>query len=282
LNILTFDIEEWFHLLELPATSKPELWGNFEQRIEANTDRILMLLEEVDVKATFFILGWVAAHYPGVVRRIADAGHELGIHSMNHSLVFLQSRRAFAEDLKTAAGLVGDVTGQAVKMFRAPGFSVVESTLWAFEELIAQGFVADSSVFPAARAHGGFPSFPTDKPCIIDVQGMRLYEFPLNTSDVFGNRVVFSGGGYFRLIPYSFIRQLTLQSTYVMSYFHPRDFDPGQKILPGMTPYRIFKSYYGLNGSFDKLKKWVHEFHFCDISTAIAKTNWEEAVILKI
>jgi len=282
LNILTFDIEEWFHLLELPATSDPGSWGDFEQRIGRNTDRILTLLAETDVKATFFILGWVAQHYPDVVKRISDAGHELGIHSWDHSLIFMQSRRAFSEDLKRSCGLLGDITGKPVTMFRAPGFSIVESTLWAFEELVAQGITADASVFPSSRAHGGFPSFPSDKPCIIDVKGIRLYEFPLNTSHLFGTRLVFSGGGYFRLMPYPLIRLLTRHSSYVMTYFHPRDFDPGQEILPGMSPYRIFKSYYGLSGSFGKLKKCLHEFHFSDISTAIEKIDWDNAMVIKI
>jgi peptidoglycan-N-acetylglucosamine deacetylase len=282
LNILTFDIEEWYHLLELPATSNPSQWGNFEHRLEANTDKLLMLLDETKVKATCFVLGWVAKEYPEVVKRWSDAGHELGIHSYDHSLVFMQSRRAFSEDIKRSCGLVGDISGKPVTMFRAPGFSIVESTLWAFEELVEHGITADASVFPASRAHGGFPSFPTDHPCIIDVRGTRLYEFPLNTSDAFGTRMIFSGGGYFRLMPYAVIRSLNKSSNYVMSYFHPRDFDPGQKILPGMTPYRIFKSYYGLTGSYDKLKKWLNEFEFIDMSTAIKRINWDEAKVIRI
>ncbi len=282
MNILTFDIEEWFHLLELPASCKPELWGNFEQRIEANTDKLIRLLDEKQVKASCFVLGWVAKEYPGVVKRLADAGHELGIHSYDHSLVFMQSRRAFSEDIKRSCGLVSDITGKPVTMFRAPGFSIVESTLWAFEELVAQGITTDTSVFPASRAHGGFPSFPTDKPCIIDVRGMKLYEFPLNTSSFLGTRMIFSGGGYFRLMPYPLIRRLSKQSNYVMTYFHPRDFDPGQKILPGMTPYRIFKSYYGLKGSYNKLKHWLDEFEFIDLSTAISRIDWDNVKVIRI
>ncbi|MFH1120034.1 MAG: polysaccharide deacetylase family protein [Bacteroidota bacterium] len=282
MNILTFDIEEWFHLLELPATGNPELWSSFERRLEANSDRLLSLLDEMNVKATCFVLGWVAKEYPDVIRRWADAGHELGIHSYDHSLVFMQTRRSFSEDIKRACDLVGNISGKPVTMFRAPGFSIVESTLWAFEELVEQGITADSSVFPASRAHGGFPSFPTDQPCIIDVRGTKLYEFPLNASKLFGARTIFSGGGYFRLMPYPIIRRLNRNSNYVMTYFHPRDFDPGQKVLPGMSPYRIFKSYYGLGGSFDKLKHWLKEFEFTDMSTAINRINWDEALVIRI
>ncbi|MBK9359028.1 MAG: polysaccharide deacetylase family protein [Bacteroidales bacterium] len=282
MNILTFDIEEWFHLLELPATSKPELWGGFEHRLEANTDRLLLLMDEMGVKATCFVLGWVAQEFPQVVKKLAEAGHELGIHSYDHSLVFMQSRRAFAEDIRKSCDLVGNISGKPVTMFRAPGFSIVESTLWAFEELVEQGITADSSVFPASRAHGGFPSFPTDQPCIIDVRGFKLYEFPLNTSKYLGTRMIFSGGGYFRLMPYPIIRNLSIGSNYVMTYFHPRDFDPGQKVLPGMSPYRIFKSYYGLGGSYNKLKLWLDEFEFVNISTAIRRINWDEAKVIRI
>lgn len=282
MNILTFDIEEWFHLLEVSATSKPELWGNFEKRLDENVERLLLLMDEVGAKSTCFVLGWIAEEYPSVVRKLAEAGHELGIHSYDHSLVFAQSPHAFAESLKRSCGLISEISGKPVTMYRAPGFSIVESTLWAFEELIKQGITADASVFPGSHAHGGISSFPTDQPCIIDTRGGRLYEFPLNTSLLFGRRVVFSGGGYFRLIPYSLLSMLTRRSKYVMAYFHPRDFDSGQKILPGLSPLRIFKSYYGLKGSYDKLKQWLQEFEFVTMGTAIERINWEDAKVIKI
>ncbi len=282
MNILTFDIEEWYHLLELRSSSRPEQWVGFEPRLEANTERILSLLEETNVKATFFAMGWIAQRSPSVIRKIAAAGHELGVHSWDHTLVSHQARNDFREDVKRSCGVVGELAGTAVRMYRAPGFSIVESNMWALEELANQGIIADASIFPASRSHGGFPSFPVDKPCIIDAKGMKLYEFPLNTTRYFGRKTVFSGGGYFRLMPYSVIKRLTNRSPYVMSYFHPRDFDPGQKLLPGLSPYRIFKSYYGLHNSLDKLRNWLSEFEFVDIGAAIQKINWEEADTIRI
>lgn len=282
MNILTFDIEEWYHLLELRSTSKPEQWVKFEPRLEANTDRILSLLDDTGVKATFFAMGWVATQSPGVIRKIASCGHEVGIHSWDHALVSKLTRQEFREDIRRASHSIADITGVQSKMYRAPGFSIVKSNLWALEELAEQGFTADASIFPASRSHGGFPDFPVDRPCIVESGGLRIYEFPLNTTRYFGFKTVFSGGGYFRLMPYNAIKRLTRRSDYVMSYFHPRDFDPGQKFLPGLTPLRLFKSYYGLNNSIDKLKRWLTDFEFIDIDEAIRRTDWNKAEIIRI
>lgn len=282
MRILTFDIEEWFHLLELESTSSPDQWVGFEPRLEANTERILMLLSESGIKATFFIMGWIARHSPSVIRRIAEAGHELGVHSWDHTLISKQSRMEFREDLKRSCGEVSGLSGTPVRMYRAPGFSIVPDTIWAMEELMRQGIVADASIFPASRAHGGYPSFPVDHPCIIEAGGMQLYEFPLNTAKFFNHRVVFSGGGYFRLLPYKMIRKLTNRSSYVMSYFHPRDFDPEQKMLPGLSPLRMFKSYYGLHGSLGKLNRLINEFNFSDIGMAIEHIDWSKAYVHRI
>lgn len=282
MRILTFDIEEWYHLLELDSTSRPDQWVGFEPRLEANTERILMLLSESGIKATFFVMGWIARHSPSVIRRIAEAGHELGVHSWDHALISKQSRMEFREDLKRSCGEVSGLSGTPVRMYRAPGFSIVPETVWALEELMRQGIVADASIFPTSRAHGGFPSFPVDQPCIIKAGGMQLYEFPLNTAKFFNHRVVFSGGGYFRLLPYEIIRKLTNNGSYVMSYFHPRDFDPGQKMLPGLTPLRMFKSYYGLHGSLGKLARLISEFDFVDIGKAIEQNDWSKAYVYRI
>lgn len=282
MRILTFDIEEWYHLLELESVSRPEQWEKLEPRLEANTERILAMLEESGTKATFFVMGWIARRSPGVIRKIADSGHELGVHSWDHRLISQQSREEFREDLKRSCGEVGNLSGKPVRMHRAPGFSIVPKTLWAFEELIRQGITADASIFPGRRAHGGFPSFPSDRPCIIEAAGMRLFEFPINTVGILSQKLVFSGGGYFRLMPYPVIRFYTRRNSYVMSYFHPRDFDPGQKLLPGLTPIRIFKSYYGLHSSAHKLTQLLNEFEFIDVAAAINQFDWGKAFVYKV
>lgn len=280
MHILTFDIEEWFQLLEHPATRTPEQWRTYEERIIRNTDRILQLLANTGQAATFFVLGWIAEKYPDVVRKIENNGHEVGLHSFNHILAWEQSRNSFRQDTQRGIKVIEDITGKKVSIYRAPGFSINESTLWALEILIESGITTDASIFPAARAHGGFRSFPVDRPCLIDFQGFQIKEFPINAGMLAGNRIIFSGGGYFRLWPYFAIRMLTLNSDYVMSYFHPRDFDATQPMLKGLSYIRKFRSYYGLSATEEKLMHWLSDFSFTDLRTASASFDWTKATIV--
>jgi polysaccharide deacetylase family protein (PEP-CTERM system associated) len=281
-NILTFDIEDWFHILDNDSSRGEKQWANFAPRLERNTDRLLDLLAATGVRATFFCLGWVAEKHPGVIKRIHAAGYELGSHSYRHQLVYEQSREEFVHDLEGSLGRLEDLTGTKVLAYRAPGFSITRSNTWAFEVLAAHGIEIDSSVFPASRAHGGFPGFGTAQPAIVDHAGMKLKEFPINTVGLAGQQLIFSGGGYFRLLPYPAIRRLMATSPYVMTYFHPRDFDPDQPVLPGLKWHRVFKSYYGLRSAFDKLKRLLQEFPFVDLRTAEKAIDWRNQPVVKV
>ena len=157
MNILTFDVEEWFHLLDFDATRTEAEWGNYEVRIHDNVDRILDILDRTNTKATFFIIGWVAKTYPEVVKKIA-AKYQIGTHTMNHQLVWQQTPEQFREDVDSSIKLLQDITGQPIEGFRAPGFSIRESEPWAFESLSELGIKYDCSVFPAQHAHGGMAS----------------------------------------------------------------------------------------------------------------------------
>jgi peptidoglycan-N-acetylglucosamine deacetylase len=145
---------------------------------------------------------------------------------------------------------------------------------WAFAALAESGIEIDSSVFVSSRAHGGFAGFGSAEPCLIKHQGIVLKEFPVGTGRIIGRQIVFSGGGYFRLLPYFQIRQMLRQSTYAMTYFHPRDFDADQPRLPGLPWRRVFKSYVGLGSSFEKLKMLLKEFQFIDIKEADTAIDW--------
>ena len=153
----TCDIEEWLHLLDNDSTRSEEQWKGFEVRIYENMERIFRILEETDTKATFFVIGWIAKTYPDIVRQIASK-YQVGSHTMNHQLVWQQSREAFKEDVSSSIKLLEDITGQKVEAFRAPVFSIRESEGWAFEILHELGIRMDSSVFPAHHALGGMPS----------------------------------------------------------------------------------------------------------------------------
>lgn len=274
MKVLTFDIEEWFHLLDNDATRSEEQWLSFEKRIESNVGRIMDVLDSTNTRATFFIIGWIAKKYPQLVKRIAER-YEVGSHTMNHQLVWQQGRDIFREDVFSSVKLLEDLTGKKVTAFRAPGFSIRESEEWAFEILHEAGITTDCSVFPASHAHGGMPSYPIQKPSVISCQGVEMKEFPITYKSLAGKHLIFSGGGYFRLTPYWLIKKWTKeQNDYLMSYIHPRDLDPGQPRITELSPLRRFKSYCGIKTAERKLRRWLTDFDFVDLATADKSIDW--------
>ncbi len=274
MNILTFDIEEWFHC---DFISGNDNWSNYEVRIHDNTDFILDTLLQYNRKATFFILGWVAEKYPELVKKIHSQGHEIGCHSMKHRLVNTLSPKQFREDTLCALKTIEQIIGEKVIMYRAPAFSVTKDTPWAFEILNELGITHDASVFPAKHDYGGFPSFGNSEPSIIETNGVFIKEFPINTLQLFNQSIVFSGGGFFRLFPYYLIKKWTTESDYVMTYFHPRDFDNDQPMLKHLPLMRKFKSYYGLKGSSSKFEEFVSDFETTSMLDLSKKYDWNKA-----
>ncbi len=274
MNILTFDIEEWFHLLDFDATRTEAEWGKYEVRIYENVYRIFRLLEQTDSRATFFIIGWIAKRYPELVREIASR-YQIGSHTMNHQLVWQQSSAEFREDVYSSQALLEDITGQKVTCFRAPGFSIRQSETWAFEILAELGIEYDCSVFPATHAHGGMPQYGIAEPALLTSGEYTIKEFPVTTKNLFGRHLIFSGGGYFRLAPYSLIKRWSKQcEDYLMTYIHPRDLDGEQPVLEGLSMARRFKSYVGVKRAEEKLRRYMTDFKFVDIATADATIDW--------
>lgn len=282
MNILTFDIEEWFHLLDNASTRSEKEWSNYESRIHRNMDKIFSILEKSNYQATFFIVGWIAKKYPEIVKKIDSSGYEIGSHTNMHQLMYEQKREEVQDDLKRSIDILQSITGKKVISFRAPGFSITECNSWVFETLAEQGITHDSSIFPAGRSHGGFPSYSEAKPSIIDMNGYRIKEFPINTTSFMGVKLIYSGGGYFRITPYSFIKNWTKNSQYVMAYFHPRDFDPDQPVIQDLSPIRKFKSYVGLSTCMNKLEKWTDEFQFTDLKGADKSIDWSNTPIIRL
>ncbi|MCL9775474.1 polysaccharide deacetylase family protein [Vibrio methylphosphonaticus] len=274
MKVLTFDIEDWFHILDNPSTKEIDQWKKFESRLSLSVDRILNALEDRDQKATFFILGWVAEQHPEVVHRIIDSGHEIGTHSYGHQLAYNQSRQEFGEDLGKSIAILENISGEKVKAYRAPGFSIVKNNTWAFEILVENGIEVDSSIFPANRSHGGLPDFESSEPCIGSVFNKELKLFPINSKSFLGRSFIYSGGGYFRLFPEKFLRYCFSHDDYIMTYFHPRDFDPEQPVLEGLNFLRRFKSYVGLNGALAKLELILDENEFVSLDKAVDTVDW--------
>jgi peptidoglycan-N-acetylglucosamine deacetylase len=277
MNILTFDIEEWFHVLNNPSTDQESSWGSFEYRLRSNFDRILNLLNNSDNIATFFCLGWIARKYPEIIKEIHAAGHEIGSHSNAHQLIYRYDREFFRNDLEVSVKSLEDITGEKIKAYRAPGFSLVASTLWVFEELVNQGIEYDCSIFLGNHSHGGRIKTFGHNPSVVNIDGKIIKEFPVNSVRVIAKEVAFSGGGYFRFLPYPIIKQLMNRSKYIMAYFHPRDFDYEQPIISDLSLFRKFKSYYGLKNSFAKAEKFVKDFDFVTLNHADKLINWSDA-----
>lgn len=282
MNILTIDVEEWFHLLDNESTKTSNQWKNFEVRIHENMERIFSLLDRHNQKATFFCLGWIVDNFPEIIKEIARQGYEIGSHTQMHQLIYEQTPQEFNHDLERSVKTMEDLTGQKVKYFRAPGFSIREDNKWAFEVMASHGIEVDCSIFPVPRAHGGFPSYKQPVPSILNYNGIELKEFPINYVTILGKPLVFSGGGYFRLIPDKLLRHFTKQSDYVMTYVHPRDFDPKQPMLKDLPLLRKFKSYVGLKGAEKKLEQWLADFDFVDLGTAVKQTDWKKVPIVNL
>ena len=229
-----------------------------------------------------FVVGWMAEKYPEIIREISNRGYEVASHTHLHQLSYEQDQKTFYNDVEKSIKTLEDCTGNKIRAFRAPGFSITKNNLWAFEALHELGITIDSSVFPAGRSHGGLPSYGEAIPSFIEYNGIKLKEFPINTYEILEKSFIFSGCGYFRLFPYKIIKNWTLQSNYVMAYFHPRDFDYSQPIVPGLSLTRRFKSYVGLKKCKPKLEQWLTDFDFMNLNQADQSIDWDQVPIIKL
>ncbi len=282
MKILTFDIEEWFHILDNKSTKTEKQWLNYESRIHRNMEIIFEIIDKKKLTPTFFIVGWIAEKYPEIIQEITNRGIEIGSHTHLHQLIYENDKNTFYKDVEKSIKTLEDCSGKKVRSFRAPGFSITEKNKWAFDILYELGIEIDSSIFPAKRSHGGISSYDTKYPSLISYNGVYIKEFPINYYSLLNSKIIFSGGGYFRLMPYNLIKQLTYKSDYIMSYFHPRDFDFEQPIINDLSFFRKFKSYVGLKNCKFKLEKWLEDFQFMNLDDAYSLIDWDNTQIIKL
>lgn len=264
-NGLSVDVEDWFHVGAFEDVIARGDWDAIASRVEDNVARILDMFAAAEVSATFFTLGWVAKRHPALIRRIADAGHEIASHGSDHARVFNFTPKQFSEDLKIARAILEDASGQMVSGYRAPSFSIDKRNLWAFEELAAQGYAYSSSVAPITHDHYGWREAP--RFAFHPLPGSELIEIPVTTAILGGRRVAAGGGGFFRVLPYAFsrwaIRQVNRRDERpAVFYFHPWEIDPDQPRVANAPIRSKLRHYTNLDKMADKLRELVLEFRW--------------------
>lgn len=266
MNFLTFDLEEWF-TYDLFKKGKSSF---YEPILESYLNQILDLLDEKRIKATFFCLGSIARTHPNIIKHIFDRGHDIACHSDKHKFLTTLTVDEFREDTIRAIDSLQQCVGKKVSMYRAPAFTITKRNKWALEILIESGIEIDSSIFSANRSYGGFPSAEFSRPLKIETNSGSLIEYPMNYSNILGQKIIFSGGGYFRLLPYFMLKKMFSDSDYNMTYFHLRDFDRFQKKV---INHRFILNYVGINSSMGKLIKLTSDFEFNAISSSEVKID---------
>ena len=265
INAMTIDVEDYFHVSVFDGLVPREKWDQMESRVSANTDRLLQTFDEFGVKATFFVLGWVAERFGDLVRRISSAGHEIASHGYAHRLIYDQTASAFREDVRRAKSILEQATGLEVKGFRAPSYSVTPRTLWAIDILIEEGYAYDSSVFPIHHDRYGIPLSPRH-PYVLSSHSGSLLEAPASTVRIGRFNFPVGGGGYFRLLPYAWTRlgisriNVTERRPAIF-YLHPWEVDPGQPRLQAGLVSR-FRHYRNLAETETRLRALLRDFRF--------------------
>lgn len=270
-NAMSIDLEDWFCVYNLNQVIRREDWDKCELRVVRNTTRILDLFQKYNVRATFFVLGWIADNAPELVRQIEQRGHEIAVHGYNHLLITNAKPEEFERDLVEAieslrrCGITGPLLG-----FRAPSFTVVEKTMWALPILAKHGIRYDSSVFPV----GFHPDYGVPKASLSPFRiSDDIVEFPLTCVEYFGKRFPCSGGAYFRLLPYLYtktcIRKCNNEGRSAVFYLHPWEIDPDQPRMDIPLTKRI-RHYYGLNKTERKLERLLQDFQFTTIREVLS------------
>jgi polysaccharide deacetylase family protein (PEP-CTERM system associated) len=264
-NAMTIDVEDYFQVSAFAPHISRDSWPTRECRVEANIDRILGILDDGQVRATFFTLGWIAERYPAMVKRIVAGGHELASHGYAHLRASDQDLAEFSRDIGSSKALLEDIGGQPVLGYRAPSFSIGSTNLWALDALLAAGYRYSSSIYPIRHDHYGMPDAPRFAFYPNGADG--LLEVPITTVRLMQRNLPAGGGGYFRLLPYSLSRWLMQRVNRddrqaAIFYFHPWELDPGQPRPHGITVKTRFRHYINLDKMEARVKALTRDFEW--------------------
>jgi len=264
-NALSVDVEDWFQVGAFENTIDKASWDGRLHRVERNTDAVLAMFGEAGVRGTFFTLGWIAARYPALIRRIADAGHEVASHGWDHLRVFRMTPKQFADDLNRSRAAIEDAAGQQITGYRAPSFSIDLRTPWAHAVLAEAGYAYSSSVAPVLHDHYGWPEAP--RFAFRPLSDSGLIELPVTTVKIAGRNFAAGGGGFFRLFPYGLsrwaIREVNRKEKRpAVFYFHPWEIDPEQPRVAEAPLKSRLRHYTNLDRMAGKLRKLLRDFEW--------------------
>ncbi len=271
-NALSVDVEDWFHVGAFETVIERGSWDALDCRVERNTDKVMALFDAAGVTGTFFTLAWVAERYPALIRRIADAGHEIASHGCDHARVFTMQPAHFLSDLQRSKAVLEDISGQMVTGYRAPSFSIDKRTPWAHPALAEAGYAYSSSVAPIVHDHYGWPEAPrfAFKPLV----DSDLIELPVTTARLGGRTLAAGGGGFFRMLPYAFsrwaVRQVNAAQNPAIIYFHPWEIDPDQPRVANAPFKSKLRHYTNLSAMSGKLSRLISDFNWGRVDAVAA------------
>ena len=274
-HAMTIDVEDYYHVSAFERVITPNDWADLPSRVEQNTRQLLTLFASHEVKATFFVLGWVAERYPELVREIAAAGHEIASHGFSHQLVYQQTPAVFRQETERSKKLLEDLSGQPISGYRAASYSITAKSLWALDILAELGFRWDSSIFPVRHDRYGMPDTPTHPYRLQTAQGNSLIEYPLTTARLLGMTLPAAGGGYFRLYPYWLSRFLFNRASNhsqqpAIFYLHPWEIDPEQPRFDNASWLSRFRHYNNLEHCQGRLEQLMRDFRFTTVGNSLS------------
>ena len=276
-NAFTVDVEDYFQVEGFANAIDRSSWDGFRTRVGTNTSSLLEMLARHGVRATFFVLGWVARKHPEIVRQIAASGHEVASHGMSHRLIYTQTPEEFRRETRDAKALLEDLSQAPVLGYRAATYSITKRSLWALDVLCEEGFRYDSSIFPMRHDRYGIHDAETRPHVLTTPGGGRLVEFPISVLRCYGAKLPIAGGGYFRLFPYRFtrwaLRKLNAQQQEFVFYVHPWEIDPAQPRVDKAGAVSRFRHYLNLDRCAQRLGRLLGDFEFDTMYSVLAKRN---------
>lgn len=273
-NAFTIDVEDYYHVQAFARVISKSTWDTYQSRVANNTRVLLDLLDAHSVKATFFILGWVAKRHPELVREIATRGHEIASHGMSHVLVYTQSKQEFRDETQCSKALLEDLCQQHVIGYRAATYSITRASLWALDIIYEAGFKYDSSIVPIRHDNYGIPEaypFPSQ---LRTPAGFDIIEFPVSVFTYKKLKVPVAGGGYFRLFPYgltkSALQNINNAGHEFLFYLHPWEIDPEQPRIKTAGLLSKFRHYTNLHKTEPRLRKLLTDFSFTTMRNVLS------------